>query len=126
MNPYLEYLGQISGQPKHEALSQCRALIAPSIWWEPLGLIVYEAYDFAKPVLAARTGGLTETVQHQITGLLHDAGSSSALAKDVLSMEFMTDLQRRSMGQKGRSWLLREANVKSWQDQFDSILANIT
>lgn len=124
-NPYIEYLGQISGQTKQEALLQCRALIAPSIWWEPLGLIVYEAYDFAKPVLAARAGGLTETVQHQGTGLLHDVGSSSALAEDIFSMESMSEGQRRGMGQMGRSWLLREAGVKSWQDQFDGILSGL-
>ncbi len=125
INPHLEYLGQISGNTKHEALRHCRALVAPSIWWEPLGLIVYEAYDFAKPVLAARAGGLTETVQHRVTGLLHDVGSSSALAVDILSMESMSDEQRRTMGQNGRSWLLREASVKSWQDQFDGILSSV-
>jgi len=125
INPHLEYLGQISGKPKYEALRHCRALIAPSIWWEPLGLIVYEAYDFAKPVLAARAGGLTETVQHRVTGLLHDVGSSSALTADILSMESMSDEERRTMGQNGRSWLLREANVKSWQDQFDGILSSV-
>jgi glycosyltransferase involved in cell wall biosynthesis len=125
VNPHLEYLGQISGNPKYEALKHCRALIAPSIWWEPLGLIVYEAYDFAKPVLAAKAGGLSETVQHGVTGLVHDVGSTSALAQDILSMESMSDEQRRTMGQNGRAWLLREASVKSWQDQFDGILASV-
>lgn len=124
-NPFIECLGQISGQAKHEALRHCRALIAPSIWWEPLGLIVYEAYDFAKPVLAARAGGLTETVQHQMTGLLHDAANTAGLAQNILTMESMSDEQRRTMGQKGRSWLLREAGLKSWQDQFDGIFSSV-
>jgi glycosyltransferase involved in cell wall biosynthesis len=124
-NPHLEYLGQISGQTKHEALRHCRALIAPSIWWEPLGLIVYEAYDFAKPVLAARAGGLSETVQHEVTGLLHDVGNTSDLVRSVLHMEACTEDQRRTMGQAGRSWLLREAGVSAWQDRFDDILASV-
>jgi hypothetical protein len=40
-------------------------------------------------------------------------------------MESMSDDERRTMGQNGRSWLLREANVKSWQDQFDGILSSV-
>jgi len=37
----------------------------------------------------------------------------------------MSEEQRRTMGQNGRAWLLREASVKSWQDQFDGILASV-
>ncbi|MCX6857513.1 MAG: glycosyltransferase family 4 protein [Verrucomicrobia bacterium] len=125
INSYMEYLGQISGQTKQDALLHCRALIAPSIWWEPLGLIVYEAYDFAKPVMAARAGGLTETVQHEITGLQHDVGNASDLARSVLQMQAISEDQRREMGQAGRSWLLREAGVTAWQDRFDGILASV-
>jgi len=122
INPAITYLGHISGEQKHEALKTCRALIAPSVWWEPLGLIVYEAYDYAKPVLVARSGGLTETVQHGITGLIHEPGDKASLVKDVLDLESMNLDARVQLGENGRKWLLAEACVKKWQDQFDSLL----
>lgn len=122
-NPSIRYLGQISGGAKHEALRTCRALVAPSIWWEPLGLMIYEAYDYAKPVLAARSGGLIETVQPHQTGLLHEPGDVSALVRDVLSIEAMSHEQRQQLGANARAWLLRETTVERWQDRFDEILA---
>ena len=123
-NPRIQYLGMISGETKHEALASCRALLVPSVWWEPMGLVVYEAYDFAKPVLAARSGGITEAVQPGVTGLLHAPGQIDALVRDVLTMESMDTTQRRDMGTRGRDWLLRETTATAWQNRFDEILSN--
>jgi glycosyltransferase involved in cell wall biosynthesis len=121
-NDSIHYLGQISGLQKSEELRTCRALVAPSVWWEPLGLITYEAYDYGKPVLAARAGGLTETVQQGKTGLLHTPGKVSALVADVLTMEKMSSEERQQMGECGRDWLLREASLQKWLKGFDEIL----
>jgi len=124
-NPSIHYLGHLSGEAKHNALRRCRALVAPSIWWEPLGLMIYEAYDYAKPVLAARSGGLIETVQHCQTGLLHTPGDVSAIVQDVLALESMSQDQRRQLGDHARQWLLRETSVTAWQDKFDHMLQSI-
>jgi glycosyltransferase involved in cell wall biosynthesis len=121
-NDSIHYLGQISGLQKSEELRTCRALVAPSVWWEPLGLITYEAYDYGKPVLAARAGGLTETVQQGKTGLLHTPGKVSALVADVLTMGKMSSEERQQMGECGRDWLLREASLQKWLKGFDEIL----
>ncbi len=122
-NPSIRHLGLISGEAKHDALRRCRALIVPSTWWEPLGLVTYEAYDFAKPVLAARSGGLTETVQHETTGLLHQPGDVAGIVRDVLAMEQRSADERAAMGHAGRAWLLRKTSAEAWQQRFDEILA---
>lgn len=123
-NPSIIPLGLIDGEKKHQELCRCRALIVPSTWWEPLGIVVYEAFDYAKPVLAARSGGLTETVTQGGTGFLHKAGDSEALMRDVLSLESMSQDGRSAMGKSGRAWLLRETSVTTWQERFDQILQN--
>src|SRR5947208_7443303 len=76
--------GQLSDAAKTEALSKARAVVVPSIWWEALGLVVYEAYDYSRPVLVARSGGLSEIVMHSETGLLHDPGNATQLAEHVI------------------------------------------
>ncbi len=124
-NPSIHYLGHLSGEAKHNALRRCRALVAPSLWWEPLGIMIYEAYDYAKPVLAARSGGLIETVQHGQTGLLHTPGDVSAIVQDVLAFESMSQDQHRLLGDHARQWLLRETSVSAWQDKFDHMLQSI-
>jgi glycosyltransferase involved in cell wall biosynthesis len=124
-HPNIHYLGHLDGEAKHHALRRCRALIAPSLWWEPLGIMIYEAYDYAKPVLAARSGGLIETVQHGQTGFLHTPGDVSAIVKDVLALESMAQDQRRLLGDNARQWLLNETTVAAWQDKFDHILQSV-
>ena len=121
-NPSIKFLGLIDGDTKAIELRGCRAMLVPSTWWEPLGLVVYEAYDYAKPVLAARAGGLIETVSHGETGLMHEPGNVEELVRDVLAMEAHSSDQRQVMGNAGRQWLLRETSVKAWQDRFDEIL----
>jgi glycosyltransferase involved in cell wall biosynthesis len=121
-NPQIQALGQVDGATKSQLLQQCRALMVPSIWWEPLGIVVYEAYDHQKPVLAARSGGLTETVLPEQTGLLHTPGSVSEIVQQVLACEAMSADQRETMGRAGRAWLLRETRVDHWQQRFDEIL----
>jgi glycosyltransferase involved in cell wall biosynthesis len=125
-NPHITCAGHLSGEAKHQALSTCRALLAPSTWWEPLGLVIYEAYDYAKPALAAQAGGLTETVQQGVTGLLHPPGDASALAKDVLTLQQMTPDQRQALGQVGRTWLLQEASPDSWLKLMNQALEQVT
>jgi glycosyltransferase involved in cell wall biosynthesis len=122
-NPYIGQLGHISGETKREALRRCRALIVPSTWWEPLGLVVYEAYDFAKPVLAARSGGLTEIVRHDHTGLQHEPGDVTGIVNHVLAMESMPAVGRHAMGSAGRQWLLHDASPRAWLQRFEDILA---
>jgi glycosyltransferase involved in cell wall biosynthesis len=121
-NPCISHLGHIDRETKREALRRCRAVVVPSVWWEPLGLVVYEAYDFAKPVLAARSGGLTETVHPGLTGFLHAPGDVSSIVKDVLALEAASESSRISMGRNGREWLLREASPRAWQRRFASLL----
>lgn len=121
-NESIRYLGQIAGEEKHQQLKSCRALLAPSVWWEPLGLMIYEAYDYRKPVLAASAGALTETVTHGVTGFLHQPGSTAEMLRDVLALEKMNLAERCRMGEKGHDWLLREANPETWLKSFDAIV----
>jgi glycosyltransferase involved in cell wall biosynthesis len=122
-NPYIGQLGHIGGEIKREALRRCRAVIVPSTWWEPLGLVVYEAYDYSKPVLAARSGGLSEIVLHGVNGLQHEPGDVSAIVRDVLAMEATPATERLVLGSAGRQWLLRETNTQAWLERFEEILA---
>jgi glycosyltransferase involved in cell wall biosynthesis len=124
-NRFVEFLGRIGGDTKSESLRRCRALIVPSTWWEPLGLVVYEAYDHAKPVLAARSGGLVEVVQPGITGLLHAPGDVDGLVRDVLTMEGLPHSVRIEWGAAGRAWLLRETDKTRWLDRLDEIFATL-
>ena len=122
-NPSVHYRGMITGVEKVETIRRCRAMIVPSVWWEPLGLVTCEAYDYSKPVLAAASGGLTETVRDGVTGFLHTPGSEMELKRDVIAMEALTPERRDELGRAGRQWLLNETGVAAWKNKFADILS---
>ena len=121
-NPSVRVLGFVSGEHKRTLLTRCRALLAPSVWWEPLGLVTYEAYDYAKPMLAAASGGLTETVEHGKTGFLHEPGNAVALFESVLQTENLTAESRHQLGAQGRAWLLAKTDPRQWKERFAAIV----
>jgi glycosyltransferase involved in cell wall biosynthesis len=122
-NPQVRFLGMISGDAKRDALRLCRAVLVPSLWWEPLGLVTCEAYDYGKPVIAAASGGLTETVRDSVTGLLHPPGDVDGLIRHVRTLDAMPDRQREAMGRAGRQWLLENAGVELWKRRFEDIVS---
>lgn len=122
LSKFIEYPGRVDGNEKAELLRGCRAMIAPSVWWEPLGLVTYEAYDYAKPMLAAASGGLTETVQHGKTGMLHTPGKAEELADQIMEIDG-DESARRQMGMMGRSWLVENTRRDQWLDKIEKAMS---
>jgi glycosyltransferase involved in cell wall biosynthesis len=120
-SPAIEFCGQVDGKKKFDLIQGCRAMIAPSLWWEPLGLVTYEAYDFGKPMLAARSGGLTETVVHGSTGFLHSPGNAEELADQIRCIDANVDF-RIQLGKNGRRWLLERTAKNIWIEKFEILL----
>jgi len=121
-NPLISYRGYISGEEKCRLLRDCSGVIAPSLCLESLGLVTYEAYDFSKPMLVARAGGLAETVSHGVTGLIHEAGDVSSLVQQVLELTSSGE-RRREMGRNGRAWLLENTSYLRWKRDFDGVVS---
>ena len=119
----VEYRGFVEGDVKKKLIAGSRAMLAPSVWWEPLGLVTYEAYEAGKPMIAAASGGLTETIEEGETGFLHEPESASSLADCIEKVESLGYSGRREMGLKGRSWLLREGSPQLWSERFEEVLA---
>jgi glycosyltransferase involved in cell wall biosynthesis len=55
-------------------------VVMPSVWPETFGLVVSEAWDARRPVLAAEAGGLGERIRDGENGFRFPAGSAAALA----------------------------------------------
>ncbi|GHC65057.1 hypothetical protein GCM10007100_36110 [Roseibacillus persicicus] len=124
-NSFVEFLGFVDGEKKSRLIANCRAMLAPSIWWEPLGLVTYEAYESSKPMIAASSGGLTETVTEGVTGFLHEAGDANSLLECVLKLEELAPGERQKLGDRGRAWLLSEASPESWKKSFQDVISEV-
>jgi len=82
-------------------LNNCRALVVPSLWPEPAGLVALEAMAHGRPVIAAAHGGLPEVVGEE-GGLLVPPGNVAALAAalDRLANEYETASRIGQAGQR--------------------------
>lgn len=75
--------------------------LAPSIWPEPFGLVVIEAMANGRPVIASRTGGLTDIVVDGETGLLVIPNDVASLRQAIARLLAEPAL-RTAMGQAGK------------------------
>ena len=62
------------------------AVVVPSVWEEPLGLVALEAVVRGVPVVATRSGGLVEIVDHGRTGLLVPPGALEQVSAALLEI----------------------------------------
>jgi glycosyltransferase involved in cell wall biosynthesis len=81
----IRFDGQVAFAGVETALAQAWALVAPSVWPEPLGLVAIEAITHGVPVIASASGGFAETVEHGVSGLLVANGDQRALTDCLMS-----------------------------------------
>jgi glycosyltransferase involved in cell wall biosynthesis len=63
-----------------EAMRRSLAVVVPSVWPEPFGMVVVEAFAAGRPVVASAVGGIPEIVCDRREGLLVPPADPGALA----------------------------------------------
>jgi glycosyltransferase involved in cell wall biosynthesis len=77
--------GRVSFAEVEAALSDAWALVAPSVWPEPLGLVAIEAITRGVPAITSASGGFAESVDDGVSGYLVANGDERALADCLVS-----------------------------------------
>jgi glycosyltransferase involved in cell wall biosynthesis len=77
-DPRVYFVGYVKGEEFYPSLD---ATVVPSLWDEPLGMVVAESLMYGIPVIASRRGGIPEMVVDNKNGLLfepqgHELGHS--------------------------------------------------
>ena len=81
--PGVEWLGPLDRGRVLQLMQDARFLVVPSVWREPFGMVVAEAFAVGLPAVVSDVGALGELVEHRGTGLRFAAGSADALAAQV-------------------------------------------
>lgn len=79
----ISFIGRIKREQAFNAIKKAAFLVVPSVWSEPFGMVVAEAFACGTPVLGAFAGSIQEMIDDQVTGLHFTRGDSSALAQKV-------------------------------------------
>ena len=83
--------------------------VAPSVWKEPLGLVLLEAMVHKTPVVVTQSGGVTTMVQDGYNGFLVYAKRADMIAKRVNAL-LDDDKLRKKMGENAYKTVLRDFN----------------
>jgi len=99
----VRFLGHMGDQTdKLVALySRADVFVAPSIWDEPLGLVILEAMACETPVVVTRKGGIPLAVKEGKNGLFVKPRNSNDIALTVNKL-LDDDVLREKMGKKAR------------------------
>lgn len=76
----VQFLGALDYAATLRHMRQARAVIVPSVWWEPFGMVALEPQGLGTPVIASNTGGLANVIVHGQTGFLVPPNDVEALA----------------------------------------------
>jgi len=101
-------------------MSASDAVVVPSIWQEPAGLVVVEAMATGRPVIASRVGGIPEYLEDQTCGLLVPPCDPVPLADGILKILRDPELAD-SMGKAGRKRAERLFSMEKWVDDTIAI-----
>jgi glycosyltransferase involved in cell wall biosynthesis len=95
-----------SNDAVREAQRRCVALVAPSIWPEPFGMVVLETLTEGRPVIVSRIGGLTEVAEEGVGAQFVPPGDVEALreamARIVTDDRFRDRMAEQSRGSAAR------------------------
>ena len=74
------FAGQLSRSAVYDAIKRAAFLVVPSVWQEPFGLSIVEAFACGTPVLGASIGAIAEMVADHRTGLHFAPDNPDSLA----------------------------------------------
>ena len=98
--------------------------VAPSIWQEPFGMVVLEAWSKARAVIAHRLGALPELIEDGKTGFLADPERPEDLAA-AMARAFDFPDATEAMGQEGLNRLQTEFNRQVWLDKMRRVYQSV-
>jgi glycosyltransferase involved in cell wall biosynthesis len=80
---HVYFTGRISDQDRDRLYKVADVAVYPSLY-EPFGIVALEAMAARTPVVVSNAGGLSEVVQHDVTGTVTYSGNTDSLAWGIV------------------------------------------
>ena len=115
--------GQVGQDQLLRFYQSATAVVVPSVD-EGLGLVAVEALMCETPVVAFRSGGLTDVVEHERTGLLVTPGNTAELAR-ALDAVLASPERAAELGRAGRSFAATAFSPESAAARYATIYRGV-
>jgi glycogen(starch) synthase len=120
LSTYVAFLGYLPFDQLRMAYAMADASVVPSDY-EPFGLVALEAQRMGTPVIAANTGGLSETMALTHGGLTFSPGNASELCECMIQM--LGQQRRIEFAQRGQENVREHFNWDSISQRITDVLA---
>ncbi|KKW30239.1 MAG: Glycosyl transferase group 1 [Candidatus Uhrbacteria bacterium GW2011_GWD2_52_7] len=103
----IRFVGFVPGRQLWGMMREAVAVVVPSIWYEPFGLVAVEAMAQSTPVIVSDRGGLPEIVQDGVSGLVFKGGDAKDLRKKIeLLLGDAKKCQTMGKAARERAWAI--------------------
>jgi glycosyltransferase involved in cell wall biosynthesis len=124
----VQYVGFISSaKQKQDFLGNAKALIVPSIWEEPFGLVVIEALACGTPVIGLNNGALSELIRTGENGILIEQAEadSETIARLAQALQNVGEVSRGNCRRDFEERFTSERMAQGYLDIYQNLLAKI-
>jgi len=118
----IQFTGFLNHLEMQEIWAKSACNIIPSIWKEPFGMVVLEAWAKGRPVVAHHIGALSEIIADGVDGLLVSDHQPEQLGEAMLSL-LQNPVRAQQMGHAGREKLKGKYSRKTWLDAIRPVLS---
>lgn len=120
--PGVEWLGELSIDPKVRLLGDAFVTLFPIAWEEPFGLVMIESMLCGTPVIALPRGAAPEVIDPGVTGwVVDDAAEMTALVRALHSGEIRVD--REACRRRAAARFHRDRMVDDYLALYEESLA---
>lgn len=116
-HPLIEYFGEVDENERNALMGNAQALLCPTQWDEPFGLVAIEAMACGTPVIAFERGAFKETIKPGVTGFL-----VNGFRDLLLAIEKVTTLDPRDCRQHVEVNFSSDRMVNDYLKQYKRIL----
>ena len=88
----VSFNGRYEPEDLPRRMARVHVVAMASTWYENSPMVIQEAFQCGRPVIAPNLGGMAEKVQHDYSGLLFDVGSASAMSRQIKRLVEEDDL----------------------------------
>ncbi|MEH2059492.1 MAG: glycosyltransferase family 4 protein [Nostoc sp.] len=122
LNNRITWHGWCNPDKVNKLYQQCFAVIFPSVWPEPAGLVTMEAYARYRPVIGSAVGGIPEHLRDGETGILVPGNNIKKLV-DAIHDLYKDHQKSRDMGEQGHALLMKEFTMDAHVNNLQTIYA---
>ena len=117
LNEKVTFHGWVNETETFRLLQSARALIFPSLWHEPAGIINLEAAAAGRAIIASKVGGISEYIAPQQHSLLIKPNDISELSHCIETLALNWSLAKQ-LGEEGRKMIETRFSMKQHLEQI--------